>query len=1111
MAVSYDDWLARAREHLAASLALDALSCFRKAARAKPGARAPIVGIAEALWRLGKPHEAVAAWREAAQRTPNEPRGWQSLADAAAAVGDDVLANEAALRVLAGAPHGRRARFIADTARLVDPSTREEAAAALISLLQQAPHLARSPHLGHALARALAKVGVDDCVALRKLLAADPIDLQTSLVGQVAAFVPLAVLRTIVDRDVAIDDIDDMRVLALAIARGMSGRDADVDGRRMLAQRAAARYCAQCAAFFAADVPPLWPQRTAGDRARIIVVVDGARLDADGIAWSSLESALFAMAPRCEIAIAAFGDAAIVVPRLQASGLVARLSQMPEHPDIESARSLASSDPDLLIDGVGLAKALGPMLAARPARRIVGFAQSPSLVAPLVDGELPGTAAELQQALARLIDLALAMPASPSAADVLGARLAAAVDAHRSRRYDDARPLYDAMLAEQPGHAPVLYLRGVLRREAGDRDGSASDFAAALVGAPHDAKPRAALAQAMLAAHDARGARRVLAERPDAAAADATLLRTLGHAALAERDGAAAVNAFAAAISMDPFDAETHFNHGVALQMMRYLSDAARAYQRALDQNPAMLDVHFNLGVVFDELGETDSAIAALEHVIARAPLRAEVHRALLNVLARHERGAQWMAAFERFEQNCPDALGLVANALEYYQYRGDYAKVHRYVDRLARGEFKPANELDLVDSLEQILYLMLFFDIETDTQASLYATYDKAAQRVYGVPMALPAVRRPGPLRIGYLSADFRDHVMGKMMLEPIRHHDRNRYQLHIYSTSTVEDEVTAAYRANGDAFSVLADLADEAAAASIAQADLDILVDLSSHTRGARPGILARKPARIAITHVASAGALGLSAVDFKLTDALADLPASDHYYVETLLPMQGCVYPLRRMTPATGHAYQRASLGIAEDAVVIGAFVTPLKLSRRTMALWREILDRVPRALLAFSPNIAWIGDTYPAILAAAGIDAARTIVLPQGKDESHNLARYAVVDFVLDPMPFGNVNGTLEPLNMGVPVVTLVGQNHGERTGYSILSHLGETRTIATSGKEYVDIAVRLATDAAFMRDIRESLSARMADSPAADPSIYVRNLEAAYGAALTRCRADGVER
>ena len=90
-----------------------------------------------------------------------------------------------------------------------------------------------------------------------------------------------------------------------------------------------------------------------------------------------------------------------------------------------------------------------------------------------------------------------------------------------------------------------------------------------------------------------------------------------------------------------------------------------------------------------------------------------------------------------------------------------------------------------------------------------------------------------------------------------------------------------------------------------AIAADDLDLLVDLSGHTKGGKPGILARKPARVQITHVASAGSVGLDTVDFKLTDAFADVPDNQQWMIETLLPMRGCVYPYRHIEPASKHA--------------------------------------------------------------------------------------------------------------------------------------------------------------------------------------------------------------
>ena len=253
--------------------------------------------------------------------------------------------------------------------------------------------------------------------------------------------------------------------------------------------------------------------------------------------------------------------------------------------------------------------------------------------------------------------------------------------------------------------------------------------------------------------------------------------------------------------------------------------------------------------------------------------------------------------------------------------------------------------------------------------------------------------------------------------------------------------------------------------------------------------------------ITHVASAGSVGLASVDFKLTDRFADVPENQAFMIERLIAMEGCVYPYRHVAPATSHPFHRAALGIPADAIVLGAFVTPMKLSRRCLALWRDVLARIPRARLAFSPTHPAFRGVYERLAQAGGIARERLMFLPQGRDDAENQARYALVDFVLDPMPFGGVNGVLEPLDAGVPVVTLLGKKHGERTAYSILANLGVTQTVAQGGRDYVDIAERLAEDPAFMREVRGSIHAGLASSPLVDRMAHTRHLEAAYLAAL----------
>ncbi|MFI4904809.1 MAG: hypothetical protein ACHP91_15535, partial [Burkholderiales bacterium] len=226
MAAGYDDWKARAREHLAAGRALDALSCFRQAARLRPRASAPLVGIADALWRLGLAQEAIARWREVLERKPDHLGAAMSLAEAAAFVGDDASAASAAARVVAGAPGESRAAFIVACASLGDPALRDAASAELVRLVAAAPALVRQPHLARMLARALAD-DTGDRLPLARALAPAAEELPLALVAQVVSLVPPAAIRERLERIVDGDDVDEWRILALALPRMQGGAGAD--------------------------------------------------------------------------------------------------------------------------------------------------------------------------------------------------------------------------------------------------------------------------------------------------------------------------------------------------------------------------------------------------------------------------------------------------------------------------------------------------------------------------------------------------------------------------------------------------------------------------------------------------------------------------------------------------------------------------------------------------------------------------------------------------------------------------------------------------------------------------------------------------------------------
>ena len=1073
----YAEWLARGRAHQADDRSIDALLCYRRALREAPRGIDAQFHIGEIAWRLGNRAEAIGAWRTASELAPSHVASWQALVDAHAAAGDFDASANAARIVLALHPRQRRARALL---ALLDPTTCAISDSELAHAVQAGPDWPL----------ALLARGVERVLASERAR-----ELPATLAAALDAASHAAVVR---------GSEDGLRRIAVALAGA---------GDHAAAQEFADRYAQACRALYHPSMPLLWPLRTRGAAVRVGVLVAPGRA-ADAVA---LRGALTRDGDEFHCVAFVEADDAGASPADESVRALPPAAEM-------AARALATLDLDVLIDLGGVSRPWGPLLALHPARTLwsVERAEIPALrvladrafaqrgvpadalagvavarAAGAVSGVLPAALRELRASV-------FASPSSTSSAGELGARFTGAVEAHRQGDAAAARSGYASVLEAQPDHAPTLHLAGELARDGGDEGVALGYLRAAVRAAPGYVDARAALVHSLTAVGEreeaAQTARAGLPDAPGSAA----LWRALGQAELARGEADAAIAAFDEALKREPADGETHYNHGVALQTARLPADAARAYQRALAFRPDLHAADFNLGVIFDEQGDAAAAITAFSNVLQRAPTHVAAYKALAETLLASGRIDAWFANFERFERNCPGELALAAHALEVCAYRADFARLERYLDGLRQERFSSERPQDMLDALQLLLYLLHFFDVEPELIGRYARTHDALARSLYGEPSPGRASRRPGKLRIGYLSGDFRNHVMGKMMWEALRRHDRTRFDIVGYATVDARDEWTARFESAFAALHALGALSDRAAARRIAEDDLDVLVDLSTHTKGSRPGILARKPARVQITHVASAGTLAMSAIDFKLTDRHADLPNDPLLQIEPLLVMEGCVYPYRHIEPAEVASFTRDALGIAPDAVVIGAFCAPLKLSQRCLALWREVLARVERAVLAFSPIQPALRSVYQRIAAVAGIEPRRIVFVPQGRDDAENQSRYSVVDFVLDPMPYGGVNGTLEALDMGVPVVTLVGRRHAERSSYSILANAGVTETIAQTGGDYVAIAERLATDPAFMHAVRERIAAGLRHSPLTDMDRYTHHLESAYVAALEAC-------
>ena len=618
-----------------------------------------------------------------------------------------------------------------------------------------------------------------------------------------------------------------------------------------------------------------------------------------------------------------------------------------------------------------------------------------------------------------------------------------------------------------------------------------------------------ATATARAGAGDVAGARDAYRAALEQAPARADLWHNLGVLAAAARDRDEALAAFAAAARCRPDWAAPWHARGHVLFATGDADGARAAFADAVARDAAHVPARVNLALSFQRLGRWSDSLPHLQHARAAAPADEDVWWLTRGTLLRLRRDEEALADYVRFAPHAsPTRTRVVVAALASARALAHPAQEAAALAAACDHAYA-AGESAL---LAEVLALVQYDDIAPGVLARLYAAYDALMQTELAAAgdasrLAPAQPRSPGGarrIRIGYVSADFRRHVMGATMAGVIAAHDRAEFEVRLYSLAPPpnEDAVTDALRAAADGFTRLADLDDAQAARAIAADDLDLVVDLMAHSAFARPGIVARKPARVVVTHLGQHGCLGLSAVDYKMTDAIADTPANAAYQVEALLPLSVCLMPLRPYR-APPPRWTRAALDIPDDAVVLEAFVAVQKLSPRCLALWRAILAAAPRAVLLASPPRDDDRAALARRFAAFGLPAERLRFVPYLAQSLE--ARHALADAALDTLPYSGGDTTVAALAAGVPVVARIGTRHAERVSASILRHAGLPQLVAGSDDAYVALAVRVATDAAFRDAQRAAVRAALGTASLTHPAIYTRALETAYLRALTEKR------
>ena len=456
------------------------------------------------------------------------------------------------------------------------------------------------------------------------------------------------------------------------------------------------------------------------------------------------------------------------------------------------------------------------------------------------------------------------------------------------------------------------------------------------------------------------------------------------------------------------------------------------------------------------EAGRLDEAVASLGRAIELKPDHAEIHNNLSSTLLAQGDHEGALRACRRALELRPSYSDAHSNLLMCAQYQSGVtlaglARAHTEWDNRHATPLRASGKS---------------FDLDRDPER---------------------------PLRLGFVSPDLCAHPVGFFLARVLGNLDARSSTVVCYYDRAVRDALSDHLAAAASEWHDVVGLDDEALAARVRADRIDILFDLSGHTANHRLLVFARRPAPIQISWIGYVGTTGLKAMDYLIADRFHVPPGSEAHYCERVLRMPDgyvCYDP-----PASAPAVGRLP---AEERgyVTFGCFNNVSKLTPEVIALWAEIVHRVPGSrLLLVSPALggATARERIVSAFVATGGDRDRLElrgILPW----ADLLAAYNTVDIALDPFPYSGGLTNCEALWMGVPVVTCPGETFASRHSFSHLSNVGLTETIAADTREYVELAVSMAGNLVHLAEIRAGLRDRMARSPLCDGERFARHLQ-----------------
>jgi predicted O-linked N-acetylglucosamine transferase (SPINDLY family) len=571
---------------------------------------------------------------------------------------------------------------------------------------------------------------------------------------------------------------------------------------------------------------------------------------------------------------------------------------------------------------------------------------------------------------------------------------------------------------------------------------------------------------------------------------DAMALLNLGNCQIKLDSAEEALGSYEKALEMRPDYAEALVSRSNALLEMKRPQEALESCDRALGVKPDFAEALSNRAKALRQLMRSQEALTSYERALDIRPAFVEALQGSGNALMDLGRYQEAVVNYEKALAINPD-LEYVSGDFTWARsrncdWRGRNEAVGRLVGAIRAGKRSvlPFIALGLTDSPQDQLL------------CSRIWVRDKCPASP--VPVWKGERYRHDRIRVAYLSADLREHVMAYCLLGLFETHDQARFETTAISFGPdVRSETRSRLEGAFSRFIDVQQKSDREVADLLRELEIDIAVDLNGFTADARTGIFALRAAPVQVNYLGYPGTMGADFIDYIVADRFVIPEQHRRHYSEKVvyLPDSYMASDSRRViadrTPARDEA------GLPEQGFVFCSFNNSHKISPPVFDVWMRLLGNVEGSVLWLHEGGKDATRNLRKEAAHRGIGPERLVFAPRAERIEDHLARHRLADLALDTLPYNGHGTTSDALWAGLPVLTCLGTTFAGRVAASLLNAIGLNELITQSLEEYETLAQDLATNRTRLADIKSKLAQNRGTYPLFDTDRFRRHIEAAY--------------